>query len=51
MCVHLQATRPDQGFTKQSSNIDNANKNAVYEIWGILDFIYFYSITIKQFND
>lgn len=33
MCVHRLATRPDQGFTKQSSNIDNANKNVVYEIW------------------
>jgi hypothetical protein len=39
-----------KGFTKQSSTIDNANKNAVYEIGEILDFIYFYSI-IKQFND
>jgi hypothetical protein len=47
ICIQRARTR---GFTKQSSTIDNANKNAVYEIGEILDFIYFYSI-IKQFND
>jgi len=51
MCVHLQATRTDHGFTKQSSNIEKANKNAVYEIWEVLDFINFYDIIIKQFID